>query len=162
MGQWPVNHRHDVMTRLSFQRLHRRKSSARSCLSPATPSPPCTPVARFLLRESIRWLQESGGLHVKILQKIMARYTFDRERMALRSLRFILPLFALPFSLFDLSVPAVALFPSPRSSFVPPVCILFPTNAVDSSDPANYHARGVHPSNCAPSSIGVRAPRGNW
>lgn len=32
VGQWPVNHRHDVMTRLSFQRLHRRKSFVRSCL----------------------------------------------------------------------------------------------------------------------------------
>lgn len=32
VGQWPVNHRYDVMTRLSFQRLHRRKSFVRSCL----------------------------------------------------------------------------------------------------------------------------------
>ena len=43
--------------------------------------------ARFFLRESIRWLQESGGFYVKILQKIMARYTPDRKRMAFRSLR---------------------------------------------------------------------------
>jgi len=32
--------------------------------------------AWFLLQESIRWLQESKGFYVKILQKIMARYTF--------------------------------------------------------------------------------------
>ena len=89
VGQWPVNHRHDVMTRLSFQRLHRRKSFVRNCLpyvSAATP--PCTlaPLDSFC-GESIRWLQESGGFYVKILQKIMARYTPDRKRMALRSLR---------------------------------------------------------------------------
>jgi len=46
-GQWSVNHRHGVMTRLSFQRLHRRKSSVRnyrplslvSSSYPGTPSP---------------------------------------------------------------------------------------------------------------------------
>lgn len=32
--------------------------------------------AWFLLQESIRWLQESEGFYVKILQKIMVRYTF--------------------------------------------------------------------------------------
>lgn len=39
VGQWSVNHRHGVMTRLSFQRLHRRKSSVRSC---------CPPLSRVL------------------------------------------------------------------------------------------------------------------
>lgn len=32
VGQWSVNHRHGVMTRLSFQRLHRRKSSVQSAV----------------------------------------------------------------------------------------------------------------------------------
>lgn len=77
VGQWPVNHRHDVMTRLSFQRLHRRKSFVRSCLPlrlvphphAAVPPPPSLPpslpsvTGRFLLVESIRWLQESGGFY---------------------------------------------------------------------------------------------------
>lgn len=40
-----------------------------------TPSPQRA-TAWFLLQESIRWLQESKGFYVKILQKIMARYTF--------------------------------------------------------------------------------------
>lgn len=35
VGQWSVNHRHGVMTRLSFQRLHRRKSSVRSYRPPS-------------------------------------------------------------------------------------------------------------------------------
>ena len=75
VGQWPVNYRHDVMTRLSFQRLHRRKSFVRSCLPYVSCHTPVHPRAgRFLLQESIRWLQESGGFYVKILQKIMVRY----------------------------------------------------------------------------------------
>lgn len=75
VGQWPVNHRHDVMTRLSFQRLHRRKSFVRSCLPYVSCHTPVHPrTGRFLLQESIRWLQESGGFYVKILQKIMVRY----------------------------------------------------------------------------------------
>lgn len=87
VGQWSVNHRHGVMTRLSFQRLHRRKSSVRGppsslprapspFLSRSTLSPSERATAWFLLQESIPWLQESGGFYVKILQKIMARYTF--------------------------------------------------------------------------------------
>lgn len=70
-----MNYRHDVMTRLSFQRLHRRKSFVRSCLPYVSCHTPVHPRAgRFLLQESIRWLQESGGFYVKILQKIMVRY----------------------------------------------------------------------------------------
>lgn len=108
VGQWSVNHRHGVMTRLSFQRLHRRKSSVRSyCpLSPPLPLVPEHPLperttAWFLLQESIRWLQESKGFYVKILQKIMARYTFLRHGIALHSLssRFI------PFPSFFLRCP---------------------------------------------------------
>lgn len=40
------------------------------------PHPHAAPsvTGRFLLLESIRWLQESGGFYVKILQKIMARW----------------------------------------------------------------------------------------
>lgn len=100
VGQWSVNHRHGVMTRLSFQRLHRRKSSVRSyrplSLSLSLPCPPSLLVpehplperttAWFLLQESIRWLQESKGFYVKILQKIMARYTFLQRGIALHSL----------------------------------------------------------------------------
>lgn len=98
VGQWSVNHRHGVMTRLSFQRLHRRKSSVRNYrpLSPPRPYPPPLLVpehplperttAWFLLQESIRWLQESEGFYVKILQKIMARYTFLQRGIALHSL----------------------------------------------------------------------------
>lgn len=103
VGQWSVNRRHGVMTRLSFQRLHRRKSSARSCRLLSPPRDPSTPhapirnthpfplrqaraTAWFLLQESIRWLQESGGFYVKILQKIMARYTFHRRGIAFRTL----------------------------------------------------------------------------
>lgn len=70
-----MNYRHDVMTRLSFQRLHRRKSFVRSCLPYVSCHTPVHPRAgRFLLQESIRWLQESGGFYVKILQKIMVQY----------------------------------------------------------------------------------------
>lgn len=105
VGQWSVNHRHGVMTRLSFQRLHRRKSSVRSYRPPFLPCPPPLLVpehplperttAWFLLQESIRWLQESKGFYVKILQKIMARYTFLQRGIALHSLssRFV-PLFS--------------------------------------------------------------------
>lgn len=55
---------------------------------PGTPSPRAT--AWFLLQESIRWLQESGGFYVKILQKIMARYIYFPPRFV-RSSRFIPP-----------------------------------------------------------------------
>lgn len=103
VGQWSVNHRHGVMTRLSFQRLHRRKSSVRSYrllppspflrvnpLCPGTPSPRAT--AWFLLQESIPWLQESGGFYVKILQKIMARYIYFPP-----ALRLLVALHSSPF-----------------------------------------------------------------
>lgn len=44
VGQWSVNHRHGVMTRLSFQRLHRRKSSVLSYrpLSPVSSFSSCS------------------------------------------------------------------------------------------------------------------------
>lgn len=104
VGQWSVNHRHGVMTRLSFQRLHRRKSSVRNYrpLSPRPYPPPLLvpehplperTTAWFLLRESIRWLQESEGFYVKILQKIMARYTFLQRGIALHSLSLSLSFF---------------------------------------------------------------------
>lgn len=54
-------------------------------LVPEHPLPERT-TAWFLLQESIRWLQESEGFYVKILQKIMARYTFLRRGIALHSL----------------------------------------------------------------------------
>jgi len=98
VGQWSVNRRHGVMTRLSFQRLHRGKSSE---FSPSPPSrivltppvlPPGTPIPllpsggckrdRSVSPAGIdtMGLQESGGFYVKILQKIMARYTFLATR----------------------------------------------------------------------------------
>lgn len=148
VGQWSVNHRHGVMTRLSFQRLHRRKSSVRNYrpLSPRPYPPPLLvpehplperTTAWFLLQESIRWLQESEGFYVKILQKIMARYTFLQRGIALHSL-----------SLFLFSYIVLRFLSWHHASFFSSslhVClrILRP----------NYHAPRVHPSNCISISI---------
>lgn len=59
--------------------------------------------AWFLLQESIRWLQESKGFYVKILQKIMARYTFLQRGIALHSLSSRL----IPSLFFFLTSPSV-------------------------------------------------------
>lgn len=149
VGQWPVNHRHDVMTRLSFQRLHRRKSFVRSCLPYVSCHTPVHPRAgRFLLQESIRWLQESGGFYVKILQKIMVRYIPSTVKgwRFVRCTSHALILFSFLF---------FTLRPAKFSSFVLFLfsCSLFPPPLSLESVP-NYHAQGAHPSNCRPKAIG--------
>lgn len=117
-------------------------------LSPSLPCPPPLLVpehplperttAWFLLQESIRWLQESEGFYVKILQKIMARYTFLQRDSA--SFAFV----ALHSSLFLFSY-IILRFSSWHASFFSSslhVYLRVPR--------PNYHAPRVHPSNCIP------------
>lgn len=114
-----------------------------SLLVPEHPLPERT-TAWFLLQESIRWLQESKRFYVKILQKIMARYTFLQRGIALHSLssRFI-PLFSFfltSSSVFRLDIT----LPFFSSSLHVCLRVLRP----------NYYAPRVHPSNCISISIG--------
>lgn len=114
-----------------------------------TPSPSERTTAWFLLQESIRWLQESKGFYVKILRKIMARYTFPP---AWDSASFALVALHSSLSPFFLHCPPFFVL---TSRFFPPISFARPPS---SSSTPNYYAPRVHPSNCI--SISTPAPIG--
>ncbi|KAG7202723.1 hypothetical protein KM043_009897 [Ampulex compressa] len=126
MAREPPPRRNDaaLLSKIASQEKLRAK--------PPPPSPPPFPAAPsprtlgLLLQESIRWLQESGGFYVKILQKIMARYTFRRGKDGT----------------------------SVRSLVRRASSLLLPTTGLSRVHRPNYHAPGVQPSNCTSNSIG--------
>lgn len=74
-----MNHRHRrndaaLLSKIASQEKLRAKLPPLRLVPHPLMRPPLPPVTgRFLVLESIRWLQESGGFYVKILRKIMAR-----------------------------------------------------------------------------------------